>query len=301
MLQYLYDTIRSMWMHFLKLLFSPITGLLRFIQTYFKSLIFLLVLFLIFSATDPEKLRQPNLMKIYLSGPIFESAGVLDEIEKAEDSHVKGVLFVVDSPGGAVPPSIEIAEALKRLKQKKPVIAYAAGVMASGSYYASIYADKILANRGAMIGSIGVIMQGMNVAEVMEKIGVKEQTISRGKYKQMGTMTRAWSADEKAELNRLINDTYTMFVTDVAEARGLDMNNSENFADAHVFSAMRAKSVGLIDDLSTLYEAEKLVEKESKVTTPIWNKESQMDRFLNRVVRESSSKIFSYFYGLKAY
>jgi protease-4 len=288
-------------MHFLKILFSPITGLLGFIQKYFKSLLFLLVLFLIFSNTDPERLRQPNLMKIYLSGPIMDSAAVLDDIKKAEKKDIKGVLFIVDSPGGAVAPSIEIAEALKRLKKKKPVIAYAAGTMASGSYYASIYADKIIANRGAMIGSIGVIMQGLNIGEVMDKIGVKEQTIAKGTYKQMGTMTRAWNQAEKAELDRLIGDTYEMFVSDVAQARGLDINHSKAFADAHVFIAKRAKEVGLIDMLGTLYDAKKLVEKESQVSTAIWNSESRVDKLLSRVVQEGSSKIFSIFTGLKAY
>ena len=288
-------------MNFFRILFSPITGPLGFIQKYFKSLIFLLILFFLFSTADPEGLRQPNLMKIHLSGPIFESDTVLERIKEAEKSHIKGVLFVVDSPGGAVPPSIEIAEALKRLKEKKPVVAYAAGTMASGSYYASIYCDTIIANRGSMIGSIGVIMQGYNVSEIMETVGLKEQTISRGKYKQMGTMTREWNVDEKAELDTLIGDTYEMFVSDVAKARGLDINNSQAFADAHVFSASRAKSVGLVDELGTLYDAEKIVERESNVTVAIWNSVSRMDKLLSKVVQESSSKIFSLFSGLKAY
>lgn len=288
-------------MHFFQTIFAPITGTLGFIQKYFKSLIFLLILFFLFSTTDPEGLREPNLMKIHLEGPIFESNTLLTRIKEAEKKYIKGVLLVVDSPGGAVSPSIEIAEALKRLKEKKPVVAYAAGTMASGSYYASIYCDKIIANRGAMIGSIGVIMQGYNVADIMEKVGLQEQTISRGKYKQMGTITRAWNADEKRELDTLIDDTYKMFVRDVAQARGLDINNAEVFADAHVFSASRAKSVGLIDALGTLYDAEKVVEKESGVTTAIWNSESRMDKFLSKVAQESSAKIFSLFSGLKAY
>ena len=288
-------------MNFLKTLFSPLTALLGFIQNYFKSLLFLLILFLFFSATNGDSLRQANLMKIDLSGPIMGSEHILAQIEEAEDSMIKGVLLVVDSPGGSVPPSIEIAEAIKRLNTKKPVIAYAAGTMASGSYYASIYADKIIANRGAMIGSIGVIMQGYNIEEIMQKIGVKEQTISKGIYKQMGTMTREWNSVEKAELDRLIGDTYKMFVSDVAEARGLDINNSQTFADAHVFSASRAKSVGLIDGLGTLYDVEKMLEKESKVALPVWSDQSKMQKLLSRVVGESVSSIYTMFSGLKAY
>ena len=135
----------------------------------------------------------------------------------------------------------------------------------------------------------------------MQKVEVKEQTISRGIYKQMGTMTREWNAVEKAELDRLIGDTYTMFVSDVAEARGLDVNNSSAFADAHVFSAQRAMSVGLVDELGTLYDAQKEVEKVSKVSAPIWNSESKVDKIMNRIAGESIAKIYALFSGLKAY
>jgi protease-4 len=289
-------------LQFLKNIFAPIGAILQFIQTYFKSLLFLLLLFMIFTVTQKEAMVDANLMKIHLSGPIMESAGVLAKIEEAqEDEAIKGVLFVVNSPGGAVPPSIEIAEAIKRLKQHKPVVAYAAGTMASGSYYASIYADEILANRGAMIGSIGVIMQGYNLEEVMQKVGVKEQTISKGIYKQVGTMMREWNAQEKAELDRLIGDTYTMFVGDVAKARGLDINQSSDFADAHIFTAKRAMRVGLIDGLSTLYDAQKRVEAITKVSKPVWRSESRMDKLFSKVLRESVSEVYTIFSGLKAY
>ncbi len=85
------------------------------------------------------------------------------------NENIKGVLLVVNSPGGAVAPSVELAFAIKELSEIKPVVAYASGVMASGSYYASIWADKIIANPGSMVGSIGVIFQGTNLEELMEK------------------------------------------------------------------------------------------------------------------------------------
>ena len=288
-------------MEFLKKLFLPITATLGFIQKYFKSMIFLLILFWVFSATAPDTMNRPNLMKIHLAGPIFDSESFLEDIQEAEEKHIKGVLLVVDSPGGSVPPSIEMALAIKRLKAKKPVIAYASGIMASGSYYASIYADKIIANPGAMIGSIGVIMQGMDISEIMEKVGFKEQTVSVGKYKQMGTATREWNEDEKEELNRLIHDTYEMFVSDVANARGLDINKSSEYADAHVFSASRAKSVGLVDEVGSIYEATQALQEVTGVKKPIWKSKDKMDKILDQIAQKGSVAIFSYFNGLKAY
>lgn len=287
-------------MGFFAKLFSPITGLLGFIQKYFKSLLFLVILFLIFSPSG-EQIKKSNLMKIELSGPIFDSAKFLEEIETAQKSHIKGVLMVVNSPGGAVAPSIEMALAIKRLKEKKPVVAYAGGIMASGSYYASIYADKIIANPGAMVGSIGVLFQSANIKELADKLGIKEQTITAGKYKQIGTPTRQWLPHERKELERMINDTYDMFVTDVAAARGLDINKSSDYADAHLFTARMAQKAGLIDEVGSIYTAEKEVEALSGVSHPSWKKKDKIDQFMDRMISESFSKVHTYFYGLKAY
>ena len=288
-------------MNFLATLFSPITALLGFIQKYFKSLLFLTILFLIFGAPNTEQMKHSNLMKIELNGPIFDSSRFLEQVKEAEKSHIKGVLLVVNSPGGAVAPSIEMALAIKRLKEKKPVIAYASGIMASGSYYASIYSSKIIANPGAMIGSIGVIFQSPNFKELADKIGIKEQTIKVGKYKQIGTPTRDWLPHEREELETMINDTYDMFVEDVATARGLDINKSSDYADAHVFTARMAKDVGLIDEVGSIYTATKEIEKLSGVSLPTWKKKDKIDKLMDKFIIEGSSKLFSYFYGLKAY
>jgi protease-4 len=288
-------------MNFIKRVFSPVTAVLSFIQKYFKSLIFLVILFLIFGAPSGESIKPSNLMKIELNGPIFDSERFLSNIKEAEKSNIKGVLMVVNSPGGAVAPSIEMALAVKRLKEKKPVVAYAGGIMASGSYYASIYANKIIANPGAMIGSIGVIFQSANIQELATKLGIKEQTVKAGKFKQIGTPTREWTDFERAELKRMIDDTYDMFVTDVATARGLDINRSSQYADAHVFTARNAKKVGLIDEVGSIYDAKKEIEKLSGVTFPLWKKKDKIDKFMDKFITESASKVAGFFYGVMAY
>ncbi len=288
-------------MNFLKKLFSPITALLGFIQKYFKSLVFLVILFLIFGAPTSEQMHKANLMKIELNGPIFDSTRFLEQIEEAQKPHIKGLLLVVDSPGGAVAPSIEMALAIKRVKKNKPVVTYASGTMASGSYYASIYSDKIIANPGSMVGSIGVLFQSPNFKELADKIGVKEQTITAGKYKQIGTPTREWLPYEREELEKMINDTYDMFITDVANARGLDINKSSQYADAHIFTARLAKDVGLIDEIGSIYTATKEIEKLSGVATPVWKKKDRVEKLMDKFLIENISKVFGHFYGLKAY
>lgn len=285
----------------LKALFSPITSTLNFIQNYFKALVLLLIVYLLFGSNEPSASHTPNLAKIELKGPIMDSELVEEKIKLAqEDENIKGVLFVVDSPGGAVAPSIEIAYAIKELNAKKPVVAYASGTMASGSYYASIWANEIVANPGAMIGSIGVIFQSADISKLAEKFGVKYQVIKAGKYKEMGTPFKSWEDYEKKELQNLIQETYELFVADVSNARKLDPKNHTQFADARVFNAASAKKVGLIDTVGTASVAQEILMKKSKVTKPIWQEEDRMQKLYDKFVSETAQLFVSSFAGLQS-
>lgn len=279
----------------LKKLFLPVTATLGFIQKYFKSMLFLLLLFILFAPDSERQLIPNNLQEITLIGPIFDTTDVVEQLDKArEDTQIKGVLFTVDSPGGAVSPSIEVMQAVKRLKETKPVIVYAAGTLASGSYYASIWANEIIANPGSMVGSIGVIMHGADLSGLMDKIGIRSQVIQAGKYKQVGTADREWSKEEKAELDKVIQGTYKMFVHDVATARNLDEKSAHLYADAHIFTAEQAKEVGLIDTLGVAYDAKKRLEELSGVKKPVWNEEDKLDKLIRKLGTETSLMLHTY-------
>jgi protease IV len=280
---------------FLKKLFLPITATLDFITKYFKTIVFLTILyFIFFNAPNEEgiKTELANLQKIDLSGPIIDVSKVLENIEKAKkDEHIKGVLFVVDSPGGAVAPSVEVAYAIKELSSVKPVVTYASGVIASGSYYASIWSNKIIANPGSIVGSIGVIMQGFEAGQLLEKIGINAQTVKAGKYKESGTPTRKWTDFEEKQLQSVINDTYNMFISDVANARKLDVKNHTIYADAKIFTSKQAKEVGLVDEVATLSFAKDSLVELSKVQKPVWKKEDKFEKFMDKFMSEAISKI----------
>ena len=292
----------------IKKLFSPIIAILDFITKYFKTIVFLTIMyFIVYSPNDKMNdngtFEVANLQKIELYGPILDVSKTLNEINRAKDNkNIKGVLFVVNSPGGSVAPSVELAYAIKELKAVKPVVVYASGIIASGSYYASIWANKIIANPGAMVGSIGVIMQGVNTEELMQKIGVSTQTVKAGKYKESGTPTRKWFDYEKDQLQSVIDDTYNMFISDVANARKLDIKNHTQYADAKIFTASQAKKVGLVDEVATISLAENSLVKLSKVDTAIWKKQDKFDKFLDKFMNQVVSKIsMSINSGLKAY
>ncbi len=283
-------------MQFIKKIFSPITVTMGFIQNHFKAMIFLLILFLIFAPASEQNLTPNNLQEIKLVGPIMEVSEVLEQIESANiNNNIKGVLLIVDSPGGAVAPSVEVAYAIKRLKEKKPVIVYAAGTIASGSYYASIWADEIIVNPGSMVGSIGVIMQGADVSELMDKVGISSQTVQAGKYKKVGTSDRKWKPFEVNELNKVIQGTYDMFTKDVADARGLDIKHRDKFANAHIFTAQQAKDIGLVDSLGVKYDAKLKLEKLSKVIDPVWNKEDKFDKLIKKLSATTALTLHTYF------
>ena len=292
--------------NFFRILFSPVIGILDFITKYFKTIVFLAIMYFIFvdtneSLTDTDSFA--NLQKIELSGPILDVSKTLEDIEKAKlDKNIKGVLLLVNSPGGAVAPSVELAYAIKELKQIKPVVVYASGVIASGSYYASIWANKIIANPGSMVGSIGVIMQGVNAEELMSKIGVSTQTVKAGKFKESGTPTRKWTDFEEKQLQSVIDDTYNMFISDVAEARKLDVKNHTQFADAKIFTSKQAKEVGLVDEVATISFAQSELATLSEVENPVWKKEDKFDKFMDRLVSETISNVsMNFISGLKAY
>lgn len=282
----------------IKQFFSPFFAVMKFIQEHFKAMLFLLLLFLIFSPSGAE-LAPANLAKIKLEGVIIDAAAVVEQLEEVrQDRHIKGVLFVVNSPGGAVSPSIEIMEAIKRLNADKPVIVYAAGTIASGSYYASIYAKEIYANPGSMVGSIGVIMQGSNFEELAQKIGVSTQTVKAGKYKEVGTAARAWTPYETAELEKVVNDTYDLFVNNVARARKLDPAKHTEFADAHIFTASQAKEAGLIDKIGVGYDAENALIALAGVKEPLWLEEDRLKSFMRQVSGETASFLGAYLSSL---
>ncbi|EAH4776992.1 TPA: signal peptide peptidase SppA [Campylobacter coli] len=277
-------------MQILKSFFKGLGSVIKFINTYFKTFVLLLIVIWLLVPSSNSSSSYANLERIDLKGEILDSSELLEKIISAKNNdNIKGVLFVIDSPGGAFAPSMELALAIKDLKTKKPVIAYASGTMASGSYLAGVGANKILANPASFIGSIGVIMQGADLSELAKKIGIKEQTIQAGEFKSAGTFTRAWSEEEREFLQNLIDESYDLFSEFVAKERDLELDKRKYWANARVFLAQNAKDLGLIDELSNYENAKKELQELAKVLNPVWKEEGRIDRFLNRLESQSSN------------
>ena len=281
-------------------MFSFLSSAIKWISERFWGMVFLLIVFMLLLPKS-DNIGVANLQEIELKGTIMDATRVVEEIYSAKnDSAIKGVLLNIDSPGGAVAPSVEISYAIKSLSEKKPVVVYASGTMASGGYYSAIYGNEIIANPGSLVGSIGVIMQGVNVEGLLETIGVKPQIVKEGKYKEIGTPMREWKDFEKVELESITKETYDMFVNDVAKARKLDVANASMYADAHIFTAAKAKEVGLIDAVGTREDAKNRLLKLSGVKNPLWRQKDRVEQFFEKLQQSMVSQVVAYISGPKA-
>jgi protease IV len=280
--------------------FSFLSSAIKWISERFWGMVFLLIVFLLLLPKS-DNIGAANLQEIELKGTIMDATRIVEEIYSAKnDSAIKGVLLNIDSPGGAVAPSVEISYAIKSLSEKKPVVVYASGTMASGGYYSAIYGNEIIANPGSLVGSIGVIMQGVNAEELLKTIGVKPQIVKEGKYKEIGTPMREWKDFERVELESITKETYDMFVNDVAKARKLDVANASVYADAHIFTAAKAKEVGLIDAVGTREDAKNRLMKLSGVKNPLWRQKDRVEQFFEKLQQSMVSQVVAYISGPKA-
>jgi protease IV len=280
--------------------FSFLSSAIKWISERFWGMVFLLIVFLLLLPKS-DNIGAANLQEIELKGTIMDATRIVEEIYSAKnDSTIKGVLLNIDSPGGAVAPSVEISYAIKSLSEKKPVVVYASGTMASGGYYSAIYGNEIIANPGSLVGSIGVIMQGVNAEELLKTIGVKPQIVKEGKYKEIGTPMREWKDFERVELESITKETYDMFVNDVAKARKLDVANASVYADAHIFTAAKAKEVGLIDAVGTREDAKNRLMKLSGVKNPLWRQKDRVEQFFEKLQQSMVSQVVAYISGPKA-
>lgn len=193
---------------------------------------------------------------VRVSGVILDSTNVIEELRKhSKDGSVKAIVIRVDSPGGGVAPSQEIYKEILKIKEKKKIVVSMGSVAASGGYYISSPADKIVANAGTLTGSIGVIMEIPNVEGLMEKIGVKTQVIKSGKHKDIASVFKSLKPEEKQILQKVLDDVHDQFIQAVSDARGMNFEDIKKLADGRIFTGRMAKEKGLVDELGNLQDA----------------------------------------------
>ena len=239
----------------------------------------LFVIFLVFAFYTVSSLKSSDhvaeslagkkgpIAVVEVEGTIMDSDKTIKKLLKAEvDDSVEAIIVRVNSPGGAVGPTQEIYEEIRRIDKKKPIYASFGTVAASGGYYIGAACRKIYSNAGAMTGSIGVIMNFMNLSKVYEWAKVKPETIKAGKYKDIGNAARDMTNEERGLLNEMTANVHEQFISDIFKVRekkikgGLD--GLREYAQGQIYSGQGAKDRGLVDEIAGLWQAGRLIHEE---------------------------------------
>jgi len=205
---------------------------------------------------QPVPFEPDSVALVKIEGPIIDSEEAIEEIkEYADNSSIKALVIRVNSPGGAVAPSQEIHDEVKKAAEKKPVVVSMGAVAASGGYYISAPATKIISNPGTITGSIGVIMEVPNISGLMEKVGIKSEVIKSGKHKDLASVFRGIGREEREIIQNVLDDVHEQFIEAVASARNMDINEVRKIADGRIFSGRQALEVGLVDEIGNIEDA----------------------------------------------
>jgi len=236
----------------------------------------------IWGGDDEISASGPYIATIYVQGTItsgqadtfgvpvgYQHNWTLDKIDELmADGNNRGLIVFVDSPGGGVYESDELYLKLKEYQEttKRPVYAVMGAMAASGGYYVSTAADKIVANRNTWTGSIGVTIGTIyDISGLLEKYGVKTQTITAGRNKAMGSFVEPLTEEQKAIFQSLVDDAYEQFTGIVSEERGIDPEKVKALADGRIYTAKQALELGLVDSIGTFEDALADMKKEYKL------------------------------------
>jgi protease-4 len=202
-------------------------------------------------------------------GGVITAELVREQLGKAEeDAAVKAIILRIDSPGGEVAPCQEILEEIEQFKQSKPVVVSMGSMAASGGYYISCEADRIVALPSTLTGSIGVIAQIPNLKGLFDKLGIEMQTFTAGEYKDMYAGCRNLTPEEQEIMQNLVDEFYEQFIDVVAEGRGMDKEEVRSLATGQLYTGVAAKELGLVDELGGLDKAVEVATELSGAVAP---------------------------------
>ncbi|TAN40646.1 MAG: signal peptide peptidase SppA [Nitrospirae bacterium] len=255
-------------------------------------MVLLVIISLVLTLFQKNLSLKSKIALVRVEGPIIDSKDVIEEIrDYTRDRSIKAIVLRVDSPGGAVAPSQEIYAEVKKAVARKKVVVSMGSVAASGGYYISAPATKIMANPGTLTGSIGVIMEIPNVEELMKKIGVRSEVVKSGRNKDVGSMFRTMKEEDRELLQGVLDNVHAQFIRAVAEGRKMTPEAVKLLADGRIFTGEQALQNGLIDEIGTLDDAEKAAARlaglpeDSEVVTKK-EKMSLFDLFRGKIPKE---------------
>jgi protease-4 len=234
---------------------------------------FLLLAYTVVKGETPRLSTGPRIGVVEVKGTIGVGGGgvdaepVMKQLRRFhDDDGMKAVVVRIDSPGGAVAPSQEIYDELRRLSRKKTVVCSMGNLAASGGFYVAMGCQKIVAEPGTLTGSIGVISQFINVKGLVERFDIKMETIKSGKLKDMGDPFRDMTPEARDYWQAVTMQVFEQFLGAVVESRKLPEAKVRAVADGRVITGQDAKALGLIDELGNFWVAVERAKTEAKLS-----------------------------------
>ena len=204
------------------------------------------------------------------STPATSSEDVVKFLSDAKkDDNIKAVLLDINSPGGSAVASYEIAEAVKQVREKKPVVSVIRESGASGAYWVATASEKIFANPLSSTGSIGVVSSYLEYAGLLDRFNVTYQRLVVGKFKDSGSPFKKLSGEERGIIQSKLDIVGDFFVKAVAQNRNLSLDKVREYATGMVFLGSEAKDMGLIDELGSKQDAISFIEKKLNITAQL--------------------------------
>lgn len=246
-----------------------------------------------------------HVLRLPVSGTITEDRRVLEALDHAAtDDNVRAVLVAIDSPGGTMAGGEALHGALARIAARKPVVAVMGATAASAGYMIAMPAQRVFARESTVTGSIGVLLQSVEISQLLERLGIQPQVIASGPLKDQPSLFRPLSDEGRAALNRVIGDLYSQFVAIVAAGRHMDPERVRTLADGRVFTGRQALEAGLIDAIGGEREARAWLAAERQIpeSLPMRDVEtrSRAERLLSSATESVTKTLLSEWLGVDA-
>lgn len=217
-----------------------------------------------YDLSGASNVRDDHIGILYIEGTIgsgddqYSQEYVMDAVSgMMENDHNRGLMLYVNTPGGSVYESDELHLKIREYQETtgRPVYAYFASQATSGGYYVSASADRIIANRNCWTGSIGVTIGTLyDISGLLEKYGIRTETITSGANKAMGDITSPLTDEQRSIFQGLVNESYDQFVSIVADGRDLSEEYVRSIADGRIYTAKQAEELDLVDGIADTYE-----------------------------------------------
>lgn len=216
--------------------------------------------------------------------------------EILEDDHAKALIVQMDSPGGTTVGGEVIYLQLKEIAQKKPVVGVMRTLCASACYMASLGTDYVVAREGTLTGSIGVLLQSLEVSRLANKLGITSITIKSGAMKDVPGLTEPLTSEQRAILMETIDDAYDHFVRLIVDRRKMDDATVRTIADGRIYTGNQALKLKLIDAIGGTDEALVWLSAQRKINPKLEiveiEPEKELETLLDKLAQSSGIKIF---------